>query len=159
VHVTVNYATVSSRRIVIDQALARQLFLALTDLKHELGLGGQVDLSDRSWNSVRSPAWRKMSIMSKTSGQRFKRLSTSLVANLEAMRLAEGEHWGVISFSVFTSSSMAGADQKAASPPSSSTTAKIEARISRLFGDVEIDPARLAQEVCSSPNAATSLKR
>jgi len=45
VHVIVNYAAVSSRRIVIDQALARQLFLALTDLKRELGLGGQVDLS------------------------------------------------------------------------------------------------------------------
>src|SRR5262245_22029849 len=45
VHVTVNYATVSSRRIVIDQALARQLLLALRDLKSELGLDGQVDLS------------------------------------------------------------------------------------------------------------------
>jgi uncharacterized protein (TIGR00255 family) len=92
-HVTVNYTTVSSRRIVIDQALARQLFLALTDLKRELGLGGQVNLSTllelREIARVEENEHHVEDLW-----PAVQEALDSAVANLDAMRLAEGEALG-----------------------------------------------------------------
>ena len=147
VHVTVNYATVSSRRIVIDHALARQLFLALTDLRHELGLGGQVDLSTllelREIARVEENEHHVEDLW-----PAVQEALDIAVANLEAMRLAEGEALGrdILQRIHLIEAWL---EQIKSRLPALliDYRQKLEARISRLFGDVEIDPTRLAQEV------------
>jgi uncharacterized protein (TIGR00255 family) len=147
VHVTVNYAMVSSRRIVIDRALARQLFLALTDLKRELGAAGEVNLStllelreiarvEENEHHVEDlwPAVQEALDMA--------------VANLETMRISEGEALGRdILQRVHRIEDWLEQIKSRLPALLIEYREKLEARISRLFGDVEIDPARLAQEV------------
>jgi len=85
-----------------------------------------------------------MSIMSKTSGHAVQEALDLAVANLEAMRLAEGEALGR-DIPIKRNSphrGMAGGRSKAASPPSSSTTAKIGGPHQPIVpADVEIAPA------------------
>ena len=123
VHVTVNYATVSSRRIVIDQALARQLFLALTDLKRELGLGGQVNLSTlldlREITRVEENEHHAEDLW-----PAVQEASDNAVANLDSMRLAEGEALGRDIFQRIHLIEACLEQIKADSPLSSSTTGK-----------------------------------
>jgi len=147
VHVMVDYTTVSSRRIVIDYALARQLYLALTDLGRELGLSGQVNLS--SLLELREIA--RVEENEHQIEDLWPAVQEALeisVANLAAMRIAEGkalgrdilERIGLIEGWL---------EQIRDRLPVLLTEyrQKLEARIARLFGDVEIDPTRLAQEV------------
>jgi uncharacterized protein (TIGR00255 family) len=147
VHVIVDFATVSSRRIVIDHALARQLYLALTDLGRELGLSNQVNLSTllelREIARVEENEHRVEDI--------WPAVQAALqiaAANLEAMRIAEGEALGhdILQRLHLIEDWL---EQIKSRLPALliEYRQKLEARINRLFGDVEIDPARLAQEV------------
>jgi uncharacterized protein (TIGR00255 family) len=147
VHVIVDFATVSSRRIVIDHALARQLYLALTDLGRELGLSNQVNLSTllelREIARVEENEHRVEDIWPAV--QAALQIAT---ANLEAMRIAEGEALGhdILQRLHLIKDWL---EQIKSRLPALliEYRQKLEARINRLFGDVEIDPARLAQEV------------
>jgi uncharacterized protein (TIGR00255 family) len=147
VHVTVNYATVSSRRIVIDYALARQLFLALTDLGRELGLRGQVNLSTllelREIARVEENEHHVEDLW-----PAVQEALDVAVGNLETMRITEGEALGrdILQRIHLIEAWL---EQIRSRLPALliEYRQKFEARISRLFGDVEIDPARLAQEV------------
>jgi uncharacterized protein (TIGR00255 family) len=147
VHVIVDFATVSSRRIVIDHALARQLYLALTDLGRELGLSNQVNLSTllelREIARVEENEHRVEDIWPAV--QAALQIAT---ANLEAMRIAEGEALGhdILQRLHLIEDWL---EQIKSRLPALliEYRQKLEARINRLFGDVEIDPARLAQEV------------
>ena len=147
VHVTVNYATVSSRRVVIDYALARQLFLALTDLGRELGLGGQVNLSTlldlREIARVEENEHHVEDLW-----PAVQEALDFAVGNLVTMRIAEGEALGRDILQRIRLIE-AWLEQIKSRLPALliEYRQKFEARISRLFGDVEIDPARLAQEV------------
>jgi uncharacterized protein (TIGR00255 family) len=147
VHVMVNYAAVSSRRIVIDQALARQLFVALAELKRELGLDGPVELSSllelREIARVEETEHHVEDLWPAVGDA----LDSALV-NLEAMRVTEGEALGrdILQRLQLIETWL---EQIKSRLPALliDYRQKLEARISRLFGDVEIDPARLAQEV------------
>jgi uncharacterized protein (TIGR00255 family) len=150
VHVTVNYATyatASSRRIVIDYALARQLFLALTDLGRELGLGSQVNLTTllelREIARVEENEHHVEDLW-----PAVQEALDIAVANLETMRFTEGEALGrdILQRLHLIEAWL---EQIKGRLPALliEYRQKFEARISRLFGDVEIDPARLAQEV------------
>jgi uncharacterized protein (TIGR00255 family) len=147
VHVTVNYVNVSSRRIVIDSALARQLFLALTELRRELGLGGEVNLA--TLLELREIA--RVEENERHTEDLWPAVQEALeqaVASLEVMRQAEGEALGrdILERLHLIEAWL---EQIKSRLPALLTEyrQKLEARISRLFGDVEIDPARLAQEV------------
>ena len=147
VHVIVNYATVSSRRIVIDRALARQLLVALTDLKRELGLAGPVNLSTlldlREVTRVEENEHHVEDLW-----PAVQEALDGAVANLEAMRLAEGEALGRDILQRLQLIEVWLEQIKSRLPALLiDYRQKLEARINRLFGDVEIDPARLAQEV------------
>jgi uncharacterized protein (TIGR00255 family) len=147
VHVTVNYATDSSRRIVIDHGLARQLFIALTDLRRELGLGGEVSLS--TLLEVREIA--RVEENEHHVEDLWPAIHEALdvaVANLETMRMAEGEALGRdILQRIHLIEAWLEQIESRLPTLLIEYRQKLEARISRLFGDVEIDPARLAQEV------------
>jgi uncharacterized protein (TIGR00255 family) len=147
VHVTIDFATLSPRRIVIDYALARQLYLALTDLGRELGLSGQVNLTTllelREIAHVEENEHHAEDL--------WPALQEALeiaVGSLETMRLGEGEALGhdILQRIHLIEDWL---EQIKSRLPALLTEyrQKLEARISRLFGDVEIDPARLAQEV------------
>lgn len=147
VHVTVDYAAVSSRRIVIDYALARQLYLALTDLGRELGLNGQVNLS--TLLELREIA--RVEENEHHAEDLWPAVQEALdmaVANLAIMRVAEGEALGrdILSRILLIETWQ---EQIESRLPALliEYRQKLEARISRLFGDMEIDPTRLAQEV------------
>lgn len=147
VHVTVDYTMVSSRRIVIDHALARQLYLALTDLGRELGLGGQVSLA--SLLELREIA--RVEENEHHTEDLWPAVHESLhlaATNLESMRIAEGEALGrdILQRIRLIEGWL---EQIKTRLPSLliDYRQKLEARIARLFGDVEIDPARLAQEL------------
>jgi uncharacterized protein (TIGR00255 family) len=147
VHVTVDYATISSRRIVIDYGLARQLYLALTDLGRELGLSGQINLSTlldlREIAHVEENEHHAEDLWPAV----HEALDIA-VANLETMRFTEGEALGrdILQRIHLIEAWL---EQIKSRLPAllSEYRQKLEARISRLFGDVEIDPTRLAQEV------------
>jgi uncharacterized protein (TIGR00255 family) len=147
VHVTVNYAAVSSRRIVIDHALARQLFLALTDLRRELGLGGQVDLATLlELREVARVEENEHHVEDLWPG--VQEALDIAVGHLEAMRSTEGE---ALARDILQRLHLIETwlEQIKSRLPALLVEyrQKFEARISRLFGDVDIDPARLAQEV------------
>jgi uncharacterized protein (TIGR00255 family) len=147
VHVTVDFATVSARRIVIDYALARQLYLTLTDLGRELGLSGQVNLSTllelREITRVEENEHHVEDLW-----PALQQALEIAVANLQTMRVAEGEALGR---DILQRLHLIGAwlEQIKHRLPALliEYRQKLEARISRLFGDVEIDPTRLAQEM------------
>jgi uncharacterized protein (TIGR00255 family) len=147
VHVSVDYASVSARRIVIDYALARQLYLALTDLGRELGLTGELNLS--TLLELREIA--RVEENEHHAEDLWPAVQEALdiaVVNLESMRLTEGEALGrdiVQRIQLIE----AWQEQIKSRLPALliEYRQKLEARIARLFGDVEIDPARLAQEV------------
>jgi uncharacterized protein (TIGR00255 family) len=147
VHVTVDFATISSRRIVIDYALARQLYLALADLGRELGLGGQVGLS--TLLELREIA--RVEENEHHIEDLWPVIQDALelaVANLETMRIAEGEALGHDILQRLQLIALWLEQIKNRLPTLLiEYRQKLEARISRLFGDVDIDPARLAQEV------------
>jgi uncharacterized protein (TIGR00255 family) len=147
VHVTVDYATVSSRRIIIDYALARQLYHALTDLGRELGLGGQVNLATlldlREVARVEENEHHVEDLWPVV-----QEALDMAAASLQTMRIAEGEALGrdIMQRIELIESWL---EQIKSRLPALliEYRQRLEARISRLFGDVEIDPARLAQEV------------
>jgi uncharacterized protein (TIGR00255 family) len=147
VHVTVDFATVSARRIVIDYALARQLYLALTDLGRELGLSGQVNLSTllelREITRVEENEHHVEDLW-----PALQQALEIAVANLQTMRVAEGDALGR---DILQRLHLIAAwlEQIKHRLPALliEYRQKLEARISRLFGDVEIDPTRLAQEM------------
>lgn len=147
VHVIVDYATVSSRRIVIDYALARQLYLALTDLGRELGLSGQVNLSTllelREIARVEENEHHVEDLW-----PAVQEALEIAVASLETMRIAEGEALGrdILQRIRLIEDWL---EQIKSRLPALliEYRQKLEARITRLFGDVEIDPTRLAQEM------------
>jgi len=147
VHVTVDYATVSSRRIVIDYALARQLYLALTDLGRELGLGGQVNLS--TLLELREIA--RVEENEHHAEDLWPAVQDALdlaVANLALMRVTEGQALGRdIRQRIHLIEAWLEQIESRLPALLIEYRQKLEARISRLFGDVEIDPTRLAQEV------------
>jgi uncharacterized protein (TIGR00255 family) len=147
VHVMVDYTTVSSRRIVIDYALARQLYLALTDLGRELGLSGQVNLS--SLLELREIA--RVEENEHQIEDLWPAVQEALeisVANLAAMRIAEGKALGRdILERISLIEGWLGQIRNRLPILLTEYRQKLEARIARLFGDVEIDPTRLAQEV------------
>jgi uncharacterized protein YicC (UPF0701 family) len=112
VHVSVDFRAVSSRKLVVDHALARQLYLA------------QV-----LWPAIEEAL-------------------DSALANLEQMRITEGESLGrdilqrIQLIEVWV-------EQIRSRLPAllADYRQKLEARINRYFGDLEIEPTRLAQEV------------
>jgi uncharacterized protein (TIGR00255 family) len=147
VHVTVDYTTVSSRRIVVDYNLARQLYVALTDLGRELGLDGQVQLSTlldlREITRVEENEHHVEDLW-----PAVQEALDIAVAHLESMRLAEGEALGRdILQRIHLIESWLEQIQNRLPALLIEYRQKLEARISRLFGEVEIDPTRLAQEV------------
>jgi uncharacterized protein (TIGR00255 family) len=147
VHVTVDFATVSARRIVIDYALARQLYVALTDLGRELGLSGQINLSTllelREITRVEENEHHVEDLW-----PALQQAIEIAVANLQTMRVAEGEALGrdILQRLHLIEEWL---EQIKHRLPALLVEyrQKLEARISRLFGDVEIDPTRLAQEM------------
>ncbi len=147
VHVTVDYMTVSSRRIIIDHALARQLYVALTDLGRELGLSAQVNLS--TLLELREIA--RVEENEHHAEDLWPAVQEALeiaVTSLETMRITEGEALGrdILQRLRLIEDWL---EQIKSRLPAvlNDYRQKLEARISRLFGDVEIDPARLAQEI------------
>jgi uncharacterized protein (TIGR00255 family) len=147
VHVTVDFATVSARRIVIDYALARQLYVALTDLGRELGLSGQIKLSTllelREITRVEENEHHVEDLW-----PALQQAIEIAVANLQTMRVAEGEALGRDILQRLHLIEEWPEQIKHRLPALLvEYRQKLEARISRLFGDVEIDPTRLAQEM------------
>jgi uncharacterized protein (TIGR00255 family) len=147
VHVSVDYTTVSSRRIVIDYALARQLYLSLTDLSRELGLRGEVPLT--TLLELREIA--RVEENEQQVDDLWPAVHDALqiaVANLENMRITEGHALGrdILQRIQLIEDRL---EQIQIRLPALliEYRQKLEARIARLFGDVEIDPARLAQEL------------
>ncbi len=147
VHASVDFTTVSARQLVVDHALARQLYLALTELGRELGLSGQVNLAtllelrevvrvEESEHNVEA-VWPAI-----------QEALDSALASLERMRISEGEALGRDILQRIQLIE-AGLERIKNRLPALliEYRQKLEARISRLFGDVEIDPTRLAQEV------------
>jgi uncharacterized protein (TIGR00255 family) len=147
VHVSVDFRTVSSRKLVVDYALARQLYLALTELGRELGLAHQVNLTTlmelREVLRVEENEHNAEGLW-----PAIEEALTSALAHLEQMRISEGESLGrdilqrIQLIEVWV-------DQIKSRLPAllSDYRQKLETRISRYFGDIEIDPTRLAQEV------------
>jgi uncharacterized protein (TIGR00255 family) len=132
---------------VIDYGLARQLYLALTDLGRELGLGGQINLSTlldlREIAHVEENEHHVEDLW-----PAVQEALDIAVANLEAMRFTEGEALGRdILQRIHLIEAWLEQIQSRLPALLIEYRQKLEARISRLFGDVEIDPTRLAQEV------------
>jgi uncharacterized protein (TIGR00255 family) len=147
VHVSVDFRTVSSRKVVIDHALARQLYLALTELGRELGLSHQVNLATlmelREVMRVEENEHNAEGLW-----PAIEEALNSALANLEHMRILEGESLGRDILQRIQLIE-AWVDQIQSRLPALLTDyrQKLEARISRYFGDIEIEPTRLAQEV------------
>jgi len=147
VHVSVDFTTVSPRQLVVDHALARQLYLALTDLGRELGLSGQVNLATllelREVVRVEENEHNVEAVW-----PAIQEALDSALAGLERMRISEGEALGRDILQRIQLIEAALEQIKSRLPALLiEYRQKLEARISRLFGDVEIDPTRLAQEV------------
>ena len=147
VHVSVDFTTVSPRQLVVDHALARQLYLALTDLGRELGLSGQVNLATllelREVVRVEENEHNVEAVW-----PAIQEALGSALASLERMRISEGEALGRDILQRIQLIEAALEQIKSRLPALLiEYRQKLEARISRLFGDVEIDPTRLAQEV------------
>lgn len=147
VHVSVDFTTVSPRQLVVDHALARQLYLALTDLGRELGLSGQVNLATllelREVVRVEENEHNVEAVW-----PAIQEALDSALASLERMRISEGEALGRDILQRIQLIEAALEQIKSRLPALLiEYRQKLEARISRLFGDVEIDPTRLAQEV------------
>jgi uncharacterized protein (TIGR00255 family) len=147
VHLTIDYTTVSSRRIVVDYDLARQLYVALADLGRELGLEGQIPLSTllelREITHVEENEHHVEDLW-----PAVQEALDVAVARLESMRIAEGEALGRdIVQRLHLIETWLQQIQSRLPALLVEYRQKLEARISRLFGDVDIDPTRLAQEV------------
>jgi uncharacterized protein (TIGR00255 family) len=146
-HLAVDFSASSSRRLVVDHALARQLYVVLTDLGRELGLGGQVNLATllelREVVRVEENEHHTEDLWPAIQDA----LETALT-NLEDMRRSEGEALGRdLLQRLQLIENWQEQIQNRLPTLLVEYRQKLEGRISRLFGDLEIDPARLAQEV------------
>ena len=147
VHVSVDFTTVSPRQLVVDHALARQLYLALTELGRELGLSGRVNLTTllelREVVRVEENEHNVEAVW-----PAIQEALDGALASLERMRFNEG---GALGRDILQRIQLIEAwlEQIKSRLPALliEYRQKLEARISRLFGDIEIDPTRLAQEV------------
>jgi uncharacterized protein (TIGR00255 family) len=147
VHVSVELPPSSLRRLVVDHALARQLYIALTDLGRDLGLSGQIDVATllelrevvRVEESERDPEEMWPAIQ--------EALAIALT-KLEQMRASEGEALGRDLLQRLQLIE-AWLEQIRNRLPALLVDyrQKLEERLHRLFGEIEVDPTRLAQEV------------
>jgi len=146
-HVSVDFTASSSRRLVVDHALARQLYTALTELGRELGIGSQVNLA--TLMELREIV--RLEENEHQSEDLWPAIQEALeiaLANLQHTRLSEGEALGrdLLQRVQLIEDWQAQIESRLPSLLIEYRQ-KLEGRISRLFGDLEIDPARLAQEV------------
>jgi uncharacterized protein (TIGR00255 family) len=147
VHVSVDFRAVSSRKLVVDHALARQLYLALTELGRELGLHQPVNLATlMEMREVMRVEENEHTVEGLWPA--IEEALDSALANLEQMRIAEGESLGRDILQRIQLIE-AWVEQIRSRLPAllADYRQKLEARISRHFGDIEIEPTRLAQEV------------
>jgi uncharacterized protein (TIGR00255 family) len=147
VHLSVDFSPSASRRLVVDRALARQLYVALTDLGRELGLSGQVSLATllELREVVRV---EENEHQSENMWPAIQEALEMALTNLERMRLSEGEALGRDLLQRVQRIEDWQTQIKNRLPALLvEYRQKLEGRINRLFGDLEIDPARLAQEV------------
>ena len=147
IHASVDFTTLSPRKLVVDHALARQLYLALTDLGRELGLSGQMNLAtllelrevvrvEENEHNVEA-VWPAL-----------QEALDSALASLERMRISEGEALGRDILQRIQLIEQWLEQIKSRLPALLiEYRQKLETRISRFFGDIEVDPIRLAQEV------------
>jgi uncharacterized protein (TIGR00255 family) len=146
-HLAVDLPTSSSRRLVVDHALARQFYVALTELGRELGLTHQVTLP--TLLELRDVV--RIEDNEQPTDDMWPVIQESLemaLTNLEHMRLSEGEALGRDLLQRLQLIE-GWQDQIKSRLPSLLVDyrQKLEGRITRLFGDLDIDPTRLAQEV------------
>jgi uncharacterized protein (TIGR00255 family) len=147
VHVGVDFIGTSPRRLVVDHALARQLYLSLADLRRELGLSGEVDL--RTLLELREIV--RVEEDERQVEDVWPAIQEALdkgLANLERMRIAEGEVLGrdILQRIQWIEQ---GLDQIRSRLPVilAEYKQKLEERVSRTLGESALDPSRLAQEV------------
>lgn len=146
-HLSVDFSASSSRRLVVDHALARQFYVVLTDLGRELGLGGQVNLATllelREVVRVEENEHQTEDLW-----PGIQEALDAALSNLEHMRRSEGEALGRdLLQRVQLIEDWQEQIQTRLPTLLVEYRQKLEGRINRLFGDLEIDPARLAQEV------------
>jgi uncharacterized protein (TIGR00255 family) len=146
-HLAVDIAATSSRRLVVDHALARQFYVALAELGRELGLSSQVSLSTllelREVVRIEENEHQTEDIWPV-----IQETLAIALTNLEHMRLSEGEALGRDLLQRIQLIEDWQEQIKSRLPALLvDYRQKLEGRISRLFGDLDIDPARLAQEV------------
>lgn len=147
VYVGVDFTGASPRRLIVDRALARQLYLALAELRRELGLSGQVDLAtllelreivrvEENERNVED-VWPAIQ----------QALERGLVT-LQRMRITEGEalERDILQRIQLIEQGL-GRIQSRIPAILSEHKQKLAERISQLLGELELDPGRLAQEV------------
>lgn len=147
VYVGVDFAGSSPRRLVVDRALARQLYLALSELGRELGLRSEVDLA----TLVELRELVRVEENERSVDDLWPAIQEALelgLTNLEHMRIAEGE---ALARDILQRIQLIeqGLGQIKTRLPETllEYKQKLEERIARLFGNLEVDPGRLAQEV------------
>jgi len=147
VYVGVEFTGGSPRRLVMDRPLARQLYLALADLRREFGLSGQIDpailLQLREIVRVEENE--------RDVGEVWPAIQQALdssLAHLERMRIAEGEALARdILQRIHLIEQWLGQLKGRIPVLLAEYKQKLAERIRQLLGELEVDPGRLAQEV------------
>ncbi len=147
VHAALDFTGASPRRLVLDHALARQLYLALADLRRELGLSGHIDVGTLlELREIVRVEENELTV--EDAWPAVQEAIEVGITNLEQMRVAEGEALGRDILQRIQSIADR-LDRIKGRLPAVLTEykLKLEERIGRLVGSLEIDPGRLAQEV------------
>lgn len=147
VYVGIDFTNGSTRRLIVDRPLARQLYLALADLRRELGLSGQIDLATllglREIVRVEENERNDEDVW-----PTIQQALESGLTNLQRMRITEGE---ALERDILQRIQLIeqGLGQINNRIPAilSAYKQKLAERIRQLLGDLELDPGRLAQEV------------
>ena len=147
VHVALDFTGPSQRRLVVDHALARQFYLALADLRRELGMSGQVDVG--TLLELREIVRVEENDLTVEDAWPIVQEALEMsITSLERMRLTEGAALGRdILQRIQAIEERLGRIKRRLPAILTEYRLKLEERISRLAGNLEIDPGRLAQEV------------
>lgn len=147
VYVGVDFGGASTRQLVVDLPLARQLHLALAELGRALQLRPVQDASTllELREIVRVEEHERDA---EDSWPAIQEALESSLANLEQMRITEGEALGQDILQRIHTIEQGLTHIKSRIPTTMvEYKQRLEERINRLFGNLEIDPGRLAQEV------------
>jgi uncharacterized protein (TIGR00255 family) len=147
VYVGVDFGGVSTRRVVMDHALARQLHRSLADLGRELGLRPLQDVASLlELREIVRVEEHERDV--EDSWPAIQEALESSLASLQQMRITEGEALAQDTVQRIHLIER-GLEQLKSRIPATLVEykQKLEERIGRLLGNLEIDPTRLAQEV------------